>query len=202
MTRFYWSLPFAERMNVLTHGAGLILAIAGLALILTFAPEREGNVARIIFCASLIHVYLASVVYHSTGSRNKVFLRWDRAAVYMTVCASYFAIAELLPQTRLPFWVLLAVFAITVCGVIAEGTMSLDTLRWGSPAVIAAMIWLGAPFSDFFVDLRAILIFSGLVVYTIGGVFNLLDLWWPELHCIWHIFVLFASFLHFLALTV
>ena len=58
-----------ERLNILTHGLGLLLSIVGLVLLIVRAASL-GTAIHVtsfaIFGASLITLYAASTIYHST----------------------------------------------------------------------------------------------------------------------------------------
>lgn len=87
-----------EIANSLSHGLGLVLAIAGLP-ILTLIAQRAGDVSAVvgaaIFGVSAILLYLASTLYHAIGHpRIKAILRLlDHAVIYLLIAGTYTPIA-------------------------------------------------------------------------------------------------------------
>ena len=86
--------PTEEKLNIISHGSGLILSIVALILLVVFAI-REGTVWHVasfsIYGASLVILYTASTLYHYVQEPN---LRYklsilDHAAIYVLIAGSY-----------------------------------------------------------------------------------------------------------------
>src|SRR5215831_21308218 len=83
-----------EIANSLSHGTGLVLAIAG-APILIVAAARSGTawntVGVSIYAGSIIALYLASTLYHAmTHDRAKRFFRiLDHSAIFILIAGTY-----------------------------------------------------------------------------------------------------------------
>ena len=83
-----------EIANSITHAFGLILAIAGLAVLSTYA-SRLGNiwhqVSCMIFATTLILQYAFSTLYHSLPQpRAKNIMRvLDHAAIFLLIAGTY-----------------------------------------------------------------------------------------------------------------
>ena len=83
-----------EKLNVLSHGFGLILSILGLVLLILRANELGETVHLVsfsIFGASMILLYAASTFYHSATKKS---LRYklnilDHASIYVLIAGSY-----------------------------------------------------------------------------------------------------------------
>jgi len=83
-----------ERANALTHGIGTALAVAALAVMVTFASLRGSArhvVGAALFGATLVLLYLMSTLYHALrGPRaKKVFKILDHAAIYLLISGTY-----------------------------------------------------------------------------------------------------------------
>ena len=66
-----------EVLNVVTHGAGLLLSIIGFSLLVQKALEFGSEkvlISFIIFGSSLVLLYSASTIYHVTKDLRKRFL--------------------------------------------------------------------------------------------------------------------------------
>src|SRR5262245_946935 len=91
-----------ELANSLTHGAGVALAIAGLAVLVAYASAL-GTAWHLVGCgvygATLIALYAASTLYHSIPTpRAKAALRaCDHAAIFLLIAGTYtpFALVNL-----------------------------------------------------------------------------------------------------------
>src|SRR5450830_929798 len=83
-----------ELANSLTHGFGLVLALVGApVLILTAVASRDvwRIVAVSIYAATLVMLYGASTLYHSTRSAEwkEICQRIDHAAIYLLIAGTY-----------------------------------------------------------------------------------------------------------------
>ncbi|MCV6630770.1 MAG: hemolysin III family protein, partial [Flavobacteriaceae bacterium] len=83
-----------ERLNILTHGVGLLLSIAALVLLVIRAIDL-GTASRVvsftIFGASLILLYAASTFYHYVQSpklRARLNIL-DHAMIYVLIAGTY-----------------------------------------------------------------------------------------------------------------
>ena len=85
--------PGEERLNVLTHAAGAVLALGGMALVPFVVPEH--GVRRVaafaVYLLALFGMYLASSCYHAarTPERKALLRRFDHAAIYLLIAGTY-----------------------------------------------------------------------------------------------------------------
>lgn len=86
-----------EIANSISHGLGLLLAVASLPILLHFVAQREGAAGALnalsvsLFCGTMILLYAASTVYHAlpAGRAKQWFNRIDHAAIYLFIAGSY-----------------------------------------------------------------------------------------------------------------
>lgn len=192
-----------ERFNALTHLAGAVLTLGGLAW-LVVPPLIHGEIVKVlgftIYGLSLFLTYLASTVYHSVkGAARDVYRRYDRIAIYLVIAGTYTPVTLLKLPPVLGRPLLATVWALAVVGAVAElliarqrktvsvtlylvmGWMSLIALEPLLQSLTpAAVIWLGI----------------GGVLYTFGAI-NLRFRLLPRSHEVWHVAVLVASACHF-----
>ena len=117
-----------EIANSITHGVGLLLAIAGLATLVAFAVLR-GTAWHIVGCsifgATLVLSYLTSTLYHSIPTaRAKSILRiFDHCAIFLLIAGTYTPL--MLVNLRGPWgWSILGVvWGIATLGIIFKVTM-------------------------------------------------------------------------------
>jgi len=195
-----------EIANSVSHGAGLVTAIAG-APVLIAAAARVGTasvVGATVFAATMILLYLASSLYHAlpAGRAKRVFLKIDHGSIYVFIAGSYtpFALGALGGPWG---WTLFGlVWTLAAVGIALK---SLDRLEhpWLSTGLYLAMGWLvviaAVPLFER-VPLPGIaLLVAGGVAYTAGIAFFLLDSRWRYAHAIWHAFVVAGTAFHFFA---
>ncbi len=196
-----------EWLNVVTHLLGLLLSIAALALMVTFA-SLYGNAWHIvsfsIFGSSLVILYLASTLYHAARKRKvrEKLNVFDHAAIYVLIAGTYTPYA-LVTLNGAIGWVLFGItWGLAVAGVVLklfytgrfEKLSTASYILMGWVAVIAAK-----PLIENLSDGGLLYLVLGGVCYTIGAIFysfrNL-----PYNHAIFHVWVLAGSILHFVSI--
>ncbi len=195
-----------EIANSITHGVGLVLAIAGLGVLIAFA-SRLGNAWHVVSCAifatTLILQYTFSTLYHSIQlPRAKSVMRvLDHSAIFLLIAGTYtpFMLVNLRGTWG---WTLFGiVWTLALLGVLFQGSL---LRRWQgfSLALYIGMGWVVVvaikPMLDAVAPGGLILLLLGGLAYTSGVGFYL----WKSLryhHAIWHGFVLAGSILHFFA---
>ncbi|MCK4509206.1 MAG: hemolysin III family protein [Desulfuromonadales bacterium] len=195
-----------EIANSITHGIGLILAIAGLAVLISFA-SRFGNVWHLVSCTvfatTLILQYTFSTLYHSIQiPRAKSIMRvLDHSAIFLLIAGTYtpFMLVNLRDTWG---WTLFSViWTLALLGVLFQVSL---LRRWQgiSLSLYIGMGWVVVvaikPMLDAVAPGGLILLLLGGLAYTSGVGFYL----WKSLryhHAIWHGFVLAGSILHFFA---
>ncbi len=195
-----------EIAHSVTHGVGIVLSIAGLAVLVAFAAVK-GDAWHIVGCAvfgtTLVLAYTASTVYHAipgTFARAKRVLRvLDHATIFLLIAGTYTPFC--LVNLRGPWgWTLLGVvWGLAVLGIVFKATL---IGRWDVLSVIAyvAMGWLvliaARPLGRSVAPGGIVLLVAGGLAYTAGVAFYAAKRL-PYHHAVWHAFVLAGSALHF-----
>ncbi len=196
-----------EIAHAVTHGIGVLLSIAGLAVLVAFAA-RYGDawhvVSSSIYGATLILLYSASTLYHSIPSpaAKQIFRHLDHAAIFLLIAGTYTPFA--LVSLRGPWgWSLFGViWGLAIAGVIAE---TATRMRYPKLSLILyiTMGWLvviaAGPMIDAVETGGLVLLVLGGLAYTLGAIFYA----WERLaynHAIWHLFVLAGSVFHFFSI--
>src|SRR5258707_5910970 len=83
-----------EIANSLSHGLGLVAALAAGSLLLATAAQRSSpsfTVGAIVYTATLVSLYLASTLYHllPVGRAKAVLLVCDHSAIFLFIAGSY-----------------------------------------------------------------------------------------------------------------
>lgn len=195
-----------ELASSVIHGIGIVLSIAGLA-ILVASSARYGDiravVASAVFGTTLILLYTASTLYHSIpGDGAKRVLRTlDHIAIFLLIAGTY------TPFTLMALpgawgWSLFGTIWTLACMGSALELGLLKRYRKFAVLLYVAMGWVGLiAFKPLMASLQVgglALLIGGGVAYTLGVPFYLARKM-PYHHTIWHMFVLAGSVLHYLA---
>ena len=196
----------AELANGLSHGVGLLAAIAATPLLIAGAASRGGAadiVGGSVFGASLVLLYLASTAFHLAREETvRVRLqRFDHAAIFVLIAGTY---------TPFTLGVLGGPWGWTLFGIV-----------WGAAALgVATKLIAGVRYPR--VSLAVYLVMGWLIVIAIGPLVTRMEtagvVWLvlgglayslgaafyarPKLrhgHLVWHLFVMCGSTCHFFA---
>ena len=195
-----------EIANSISHGVGLLLALAGAALLLV-ATARTGSTWTIVgdsvFATTMVLLYLASTLYHSLKPNRikEVFRILDHGAVFLLIAGTYTPFT--LGVLRGPWgWTMLGlVWTLAIAGIGMKAFFGARYL-WFSVALYVTMGWLvviAAKPVITHVPLAGLLwILAGGIAYTGGlGFFAAHRLRYS--HFIWHLFVVVGTTCHFCA---
>ncbi len=195
-----------EILNVLTHGIGIGLAIAGLTLLVVFAAIY-GNAWSVVSCAifgvTMFTLYFGSTMCHITiGRKSECFFEvWDSVAIYALIAGTYTPF--LLVNLRGPVgWTVFGIlWAIVIFGAVVKicnprrqpkWVVALYLIMgWTLLFILPAMVENISPRGMWF-------ILAGGLSYSFGVIFYL----WRKLkfsHAIWHLFVIGGSVCFFFA---
>jgi hemolysin III len=196
-----------EIANSLTHGLGALLAIGGLAVLVTLAALR-GDVWHVVSCSvyggAMVVLYTASTLYHGISvPRAKNALQvFDHAAIFLLIAGTYTPFA--LVSLRGPWgWSLFGtVWGLAAAGIVLEVAFP---RRWPalSLTLYVAMGWVVVVAIK---PLLAALAPGGLVLLVLGGLSYTAGIGFyvwhrlPYSHAIWHLFVLAGTIFHFFAI--
>lgn len=196
-----------ELANALSHGVGLLLAVASLPILVTFAAQRGGAASVVgasLFSATMILLYLVSTTYHGlpAGRAKHWFNRFDHAAIYLFIAGSYMPF--LLGVLRGPWgWTLFGiVWGAAAIGVTAKLFNRLRHPLW-STGLYVAMGWVAvvaaAPLIERMAFEGLAWLVAGGLAYTLGAVVFIFDARLRYAHFVWHLFVMAGSACHFFA---
>ncbi|NNE66686.1 MAG: hemolysin III family protein [Pyrinomonadaceae bacterium] len=197
--------PTEERMNVVSHGFGLVLSIIGFILLL-FQAISIGTFAHIaglgIYGASLVILYAASTSYHYTQDprlryRLNIF---DHAAIYGLIAGTYTPFTILFYEPSLGWKLFVSIWSIAIVGIVFK-LFYTGKFNAFSTVLYVIMGWMGVlaigPILEGFPENGVIWLFAGGISYTLGAIcFGIRALKFN--HAIFHIFVLIGSISHFI----
>ena len=195
-----------EIIHALTHGAGVILSIAGLSWMLYVsiaAADPWRIVASTIYGTTLIALFLASTVYHSMylSRHREIFKLLDHCAIYLLIAGTYTPFLLVAMRSDTGWWLFGTIWALATAGIIKKlwfrhrfpkfALASYLAMGWlivvAAPQLAAAigphgMAWLVA----------------GGISYSVGAIFYAMDRL-PFNHAVWHVFVLAGGVCHFMS---
>ncbi len=197
--------PIEEKLNVITHGFGLLMSIIALFLLVKKAINYDtiSLVSFVVFGLSLIILYAASTFYHASKDPIKRYKLniFDHAAIYVLIAGSYTPFTLLV----LDGWVGWTIFGISwglaLIGIILK---LFFTGKYDRASTIAYVFmgWLVVfaikPLIENLSYDGLMWLFAGGVFYTVGAVLYSIEKI-KHNHAIFHIFVLLGSFAHFMA---
>ena len=196
-----------EIANAISHGLGVLLAIAALP-ILVIRAMGQGSVADVVGAATMILLYSVSTLYHALpsslwqGRAKAALLRLDHAAIYVFIAGSYTPFTLGVLHTGPGVTLLIAVWAAAAFGVAIKLLNRLKH-RFVSTGLYLAMGWVvvfaAGPLVDRLPAAGLTLLIAGGLSYTLGAFVFLLDNRVRYSHFVWHLFVLGGSVCHFFA---
>jgi hemolysin III len=196
-----------ELANSLSHGLALVAALIGGPYLIAQAAQRAGAafvVGTSIFCATIVLLYLASMLYHAlpAGRAKRLFRVIDHSSIFLLIAGSY---------TPFTLGVLHGAWGWTLFGVVwglAVAGIALKSVGKASHPIFSTglyllMGWLVVVAVDpLFAKVPAaglLWLIAGGLFYTVGVAFYATDSRLRFGHLIWHLFVIAGTTCHYFA---
>ncbi len=188
--------------NAVSHGIGVLLAIAALVLLVVKADTSVEILSSVAFGVSMIILYLSSTLLHSFPDEMKtvknVFRRFDHSSIFILIAGTYTPFLVLLVNTTSAYILLTGLWVITLIGVLFKAV-------WGEKYMaVSVIIYLLMGWSFLLVSgdvlsgmgSEFIYLLLGGLCYTIGVLFFISKFKYS--HLVWHLFVLGGTIFHFI----
>ena len=196
-----------ERFNAYTHLVGALLALAGAVVLIVLGAMKQDVwkiVSFAIYGASLVMLYSASTLYHSTRGRLKAFFRkLDHTAIYLLIAGSYTPFTLVTLRGPWGWWLFGVIWVLALLGILQEFWLGKRT-RVLSLIIYVLMGWIALvavmPLVDTLSPAGFAWLAAGGLAYTAGIVFYVYDKKFTHWHGIWHLFVIAGSALHYIAI--
>ncbi len=208
---FKQSLPLSfgeEVANATTHAIGSVTMLVLLPITAIYSYQTynfQAAVGSSIFVISLFLMFLSSTIYHSMtyGSPQKYILRIiDHSMIYIAIAGSYTPVALSLVGGWLGYTIIILQWGITIFGILYK-IFAKNINEKFSLALYLIMGWLIVFILPTLIQKTGltfgILMFLGGLSYTIGAAFYAKKK--PYYHMIWHLFILLASALQYIAIV-
>lgn len=198
-----------ETLNVVSHGIGFILSIAGSIALILQGLKYGGGLYLIgvsVFGCALMILYGSSTLYHSSQSpaRRRKLRVLDHISIYLLIAGTYTPFTLITLQGSVG-WVIFAVsWTMAIVGI------TLKLFFTGKYTLVSTLMYVFMGWLILFaIDplLEALdttgmnWLAAGGIAYTIGAVFHSIKAI-PFGHAIFHLLVLIGSGCHFVAVYI
>ncbi|HEU5338217.1 MAG TPA: hemolysin III family protein [Sulfuricaulis sp.] len=200
--------PAEETIHAASHGAGLLLSVAGLGWMLDLSigvSDPWRIIASSIYGASLITLFLTSTLYHGlhTSPHRHLFKLLDHCAIYLVIAGTSTPFLIVAMRINTGWWLFGAMWVLAAIGILSKiwhghqyprlSLASYLLMGWLMVIVVPEMIdVIGANGMAWVV--------AGGLCYTVGAGFYAAKKMYFH-HVIWHFFVLVGAACHFLAVV-
>lgn len=202
-------LSFGEEVaNSVTHAIGSALMLVLLPISAIYSYQSHGVLSAVgvsIFIISLFLMFLSSTIYHamSYNSPQKYVLRIiDHSMIYIAIAGSYTPVALSLVGGWLGYLIIILQWGITIFGILYKIFATSINERF-SLVLYLFMGWLVIFIFPTIIAKTGpafwLLMLAGGLSYTIGAIFYAKKR--PYFHMIWHLFILLASALQYIAIV-
>ena len=194
-------LSFGEEIaNSVTHAVGAVIMLILLPISSTYSYEAHGFLSSFgvsIFVISLFLMFLSSTIYHSMvyGSTHKYVLRIiDHSMIYVAIAGSYTPVVLTLMNNWFGYLIIAIQWGTTIFGILYKIFAKKVNEKF-SLALYLIMGWLVLAIIPAIISLMV----TGGLCYTVGAGFYAKKK--PYFHMIWHLFILAASALQYIAIV-
>lgn len=195
-----------EIANFVSHTAGAGLAILGFIMLIIRASwynNIPALISYIIFSLGLMVLYTMSSIYHGLkpSKAKNVFEILDHSSIYFLIAASYTPFLVLGLKSNMGITLLVIQWIICIIGITFKAFFT-GKFKGISTIVYLIMGWMIVfSWTELIAKISPIslgFLITGGLLYSLGTVFYM----WKVCkfnHMIWHIFVIFGSIAHYVA---
>ena len=190
-----------EIFNTISHGLGTGVAVAGMVLLLVRSHTRLEILASCFYGISMVVMMFMSSLYHAmpAGSMAKrVCRRFDYTSIYLLIVGTFAPIFLMYLGGVLGIVLFCAQWGVILCGVTLVIVFGPGRWRPLHFTLYFLLGWSGLLFlPTFYLHSRTLLwfILLGGLLYTLGMIPFARNKKYD--HCIWHLFVLAGSVMHY-----
>ena len=202
-------LSFGEEVaNSITHAVGAVAMLVLLPITAIYSYHHYGMQAAVgmsIFDISLFLMFMSSTIYHSMqyDSPQKFVLRIiDHSMIYIAIAGSYTPVALSLAGGWLGYLIIVLQWGATIFGILYKIFAKKINDKF-SLFLYLLMGWLVVFIIPSIISKTGVVFWSlmlaGGLAYTIGAIFYARKR--PYDHMIWHLFILLACILQYIAIV-
>lgn len=206
-----FQLSFGEELaNAISHGVPALLLLFLLPVIAIYGYQKQGVMLAAgysIFFICLFLMFLASTLYHSMDFNSKhkgVFRIIDHIMIYFAIAGTFTPVCLNVIQGSLGIFVLVLQWLMVLVGILYK-SISRKSMPKASVIMYLLMGWSAILLIPSLLGtqnwgLIGFILLGGLL-YSIG-VYFYSQKTKPYYHFIWHLFIIFASLSHVIAIVV
>ena len=196
-----------EKLNVVSHGFGLILSFIAFPFLVMKSLSFEGfwkPASFILYGLSLIILYAASTFYHAAKNpkkRRKLNI-FDHYAIYVLIAGSYTPFCLVALDSNLGWYMFIAVWVFALIGTILKlfFTGRFDKISTGMYLLMGwQVLFFIKPLMKSLSKEGLQFLIAGGIFYSIGAVLYSIKKM-PYNHATFHLFVLLGSVSHFIGI--
>lgn len=198
--------PAEERINIISHVLGLLFSAVGVVFLLVKAATLDSAVhivSATVFGFSLVALYTASSIYHSTTdpTRRKALRTLDHAAIYVLIAGTYTPFTLIILEGPLGWAMFGLAWGLALTGITLKLFFTGRFERLSTSMYVFMgwmMVFAIKPLLANFAPEGMAWLIAGGICYTIGALlYSIKKL--PFGHAAFHILVLLGSACHFVA---
>ena len=201
-----------EMANAISHGLGALFSCFALFLLyqkahlrfistVTTTNEKIAFASLIVFGVSLILLFLASTIYHSTThpKTKKLFKLIDHCAIYLLIAGTYTPLLAITLSGKIGYSLLVFIWLLAFAGILFKINFG-DQYKKIS---LATYLGMGMIALTILAELYAVLPFNAIKLLAVGGLmYGVGVIFYVKkskayTHAIWHLFVLVGAACHF-----
>lgn len=195
-----------DTLNYLTHGLGAVLSLCSLVYLLVVHGDANLSVkiGIVIYGLSMFALFTASSLYHKEQDpKRRGFLkRMDHAMILVMISGTYAPFCLLMGTTR-SYIILVVVYLLSMIGILLK-VKYINVSKAISIAIYLIVGWLAVfmvrDIITMFDPMVVILMVVGGVIYSLGALVYAFTKFEFH-HALWHVFVLVAAVVFFLAIN-
>lgn len=195
-----------EVINSLIHGVGILFGICGfpvLAGLATHHGNTPGIIGSAIYTFGFLFLFTSSTIYHiaTEPAIKRIFKVLDHISIFFMIAGTYTPFLLVYINNSFGYALLSVLWALTLIGIFFKIRFT-GRYEIVSTIIYLAMGWMmvvgGRRFFDMLPTDVLILVIIGGVLYSVGVFFYIWDKYLLT-HAVWHIFVLVAAIVHYVA---
>ena len=197
-----------EIAHAVSHGAGALLGIAGLAVLMVVAVVRGEGAWQVVPCAiygtAMVGMFTVSTLYHSFKNPRvkRVFRVLDHEMIFLMIAGTYTPFLLITLRGALGWALFGVVWGIAAVGLVFQGFCT-GRFKKASTGLYVLMGWIIVvalkPLLDHMSPAGIRWLLAGGLCYTLGAVVYLFKRV-PYHHAIWHLMVLGGGACHYFAI--
>ena len=195
-----------EVINSLIHGVGILFGICGFPVLAGLATNHgntPGIIGSAIYTFGFLFLFTSSTIYHiaTEPAIKRIFKVLDHISIFFMIAGTYTPFLLVYINNSFGYTLLSVLWALTLIGIYFKIRFT-GRYEIVSTIIYLAMGWMmvvgGRRFFDLLPTNVLILVIIGGGLYSIGVFFYIWDKYLLT-HAVWHIFVLAAAIVHYVA---